>query len=584
MVLSEFERQRQENIQRNKQLLQQLSLDAISSSIAREASPSTTKTKKTTKPASSKKRKTETRVKKESSAEPTRRSRRLAGIKTESENPEEYARIRDEEEAKERKKREIERLKRTKLFGEFKLMDLVTDKKSGELVNEEKVIGSVSSNGVKKEVEDEDMDNAKRTLELIQSLGDKFSAGDFYEVIRNSEKSANVSLESKRKEFDSLHIYEKHDPLDIKISHSRITAIHMHPSQDNRLILAGDTMGNVGLWAVDSTTNEEEPEPAITILHPHGRNISKIITPTYAPSKIYTASYDGSVRSLDLHKLESTELAYLNDPYESSSNYFLGVSDINQCMEGNPNVIYMTTLEGHFYQYDTREPFVGIKRKDLLRLHDKKIGGFTINPTMSTQIATASLDRSLRIWDLRNIGKSSWSEYEHQKSPHMYGSYSSRLSVSCVDWNRENRLVCNGYDDNICLFDYSGGEDTGLSVITEWGSDYVPHQSRKRKAAGGEEQDLIPDNLKPFNKIRHNCQTGRWVSILKSKWQQDPQDGMQKFVIANMNRGLDIYDQQGNILAHLNEKVGAVPAVATMHPTQNWVVGGSASGKVYFFK
>ncbi|EGW30121.1 uncharacterized protein SPAPADRAFT_144487 [Spathaspora passalidarum NRRL Y-27907] len=498
MALSEFERKRQENIQRNKQLLEQLELDTISASL-----PTRTPTPPT------KKRKTATSHKpvKKEVVEPTRRSRRIAGIQTELENPEEYARIQEEQEEKERQKKEIEKLKRTKLF--------------------------VEDNG-----------QSERVLHLIQSLGDKFSAGDFYEFIRSNE--SDKSLEEKRKKFDKLHIYKKHDPLDIKMSHGRITAMHFHPATKDRLILGGDTFGNVGIWCVDDTN----PIPAITILHPHGRNISKILTPAHSPSKIYSASYDGSVRELDLHKLSTNEVAYLNDPYEKA-DYPLGVSDINHCID-DPHILYMTTLEGHFYKHDTRTPFKSTSKKGLLRLHDKKIGGFAINPNASYQIATASLDRTLRIWDLRNIGKSTWSEFDQQNSPHAYGSYGSRLSVSCVDWNSDNHLVCNGYDDNILKKD--------------------------------EEEAAIPENLTPFTKIRHNCQTGRWVSILKSRWQPTPADGIQKFVIANMNRGLDIYDQQGQMLARLNESVGAVPAVSTFHPSQNWVVGGSASGKVYLFE
>ena len=125
-----------------------------------------------------------------------------------------------------------------------------------------------------------------------------------------------------------------------------------------------------------------------------------------------------------------------------------------------------------------------------------------------------------------------------------------------------------------------------MPAVTEWESDFQPNvakKSRKRKT-DEDEESLIPDNLKAFNKIKHNCQTGRWVSILKSKWQVAPEDGVQKFVIANMNRALDIYDQKGQIIAHLTDSVGAVPAVCGFHPTKNWVVGGSASGKVYLFE
>ncbi|KAK6458444.1 WD40-repeat-containing domain protein [Scheffersomyces xylosifermentans] len=590
--ISEFERQRQENIQRNKDLLKQLNLDSISQSISKEISKPNQ---------AAKRRKTATRsapVKKEV-VEPSRRSRRIAGIKTELENPEEYNRLREEEEEKERKKKELERLKRTRLFGDFNLIDLVTDRKSGNLKFEGKVIkaenGISTSNGrskrVKKEEPEEaslddnnaevDVEEENRVLERLKVLGDKFSAGDFYDVIRQAPiEYDDKILERTRKSFDKLKIYEKFDPLDIKISHNRITSINFHPSTTDRVVVAGDTTGNVGIWAVDSA--EESGDPTISILRPHGKAISRILTPTKSPTKIYTASYDGSVRELDLNKLASSELIYINDPYDKDA---LGVSDINLTGE-DQNLLYATTLSGVFFKHDLRTKFKAPKEGDLWRLHDKKIGSFSINPNNSYQIATASLDRTLRIWDLRNVSKDNaeWSEFEQQISPHLYGSYSSRLSVSSVDWNSENRLVCNGYDDTINIFDLSG-TDGELPPVTEWNETFQPNVSKKsrRKKTEDDEESLVPDNIKPFNKIRHNCQTGRWVSILKSKWQVTPNDGVQKFVIANMNRGLDVYDQKGSIIAHLTESVGAVPAVCQLHPTQNWVVGGSASGKVYLF-
>ncbi|ABN67280.2 conerved hypothetical protein with WD repeats [Scheffersomyces stipitis CBS 6054] len=511
--ISEFERQRQENIQRNKELLKSLNLDSLSQSIKREL-PRASETKK---------RKTTPRTKavKKEDVEPSRRSRRIAGIKSELENPEEY-----------------------------------NHKKSGSLKFEDKVIKSDSTEPEVKQEEkeelSEDIKNDNKVLHRLQALGDKFSAGDFFDIIqKNPIQYDDKVLQSTRDEFDKLKIYEKHNPLDIKISHTRITAINFHPSTTDRVVAAGDTNGNVGIWAVDS--GEDDSEPTISILRPHGKAISRILTPVAEQNKLYSASYDGSVRVLDLNKLASTEVVYLNDPYEND-DYALGVSDINFCAS-DANLLYMTTLSGSFHKHDIRTPFKPLKSKDILRLHDKKIGSFSINPNNTYQIATASLDRTLRIWDLRNVSKANaeWSEFENQISPHLYGSFSSRLSVSCVDWNSENRLVCNGYDDYINIFDLN-------------------------------EESLIPDNLKAFNKIKHNCQTGRWVSILKSKWQVAPEDGVQKFVIANMNRALDIYDQKGQIIAHLTDSVGAVPAVCGFHPTKNWVVGGSASGKVYLFE
>lgn len=51
-----------------------------------------------------------------------------------------------------------------------------------------------------------------------------------------------------------------------------------------------------------------------------------------------------------------------------------------------------------------------------------------------------------------------------------------------------------------------------------------------------------------------------------------------------MNRFVDVYTASGDQLAQLGSEdssvITAVPAVAVMHRTQNWVVGGTASGKV----
>ena len=93
MALSSLEKKRQENIRRNKELLSKLDLDALSSGISRDieksSSPQPVKKKKVVKPKNETKRR---------EVEPSRRSRRLAVIQSELENPEEAARIREEEE------------------------------------------------------------------------------------------------------------------------------------------------------------------------------------------------------------------------------------------------------------------------------------------------------------------------------------------------------------------------------------------------------------------------------------------------------------------------------------------------------
>lgn len=57
---------------------------------------------------------------------------------------------------------------------------------------------------------------------------------------------------------------------------------------------------------------------------------------------------------------------------------------------------------------------------------------------------------------------------------------------------------------------------------------------------------------------------------------------MQKLVVANMNRAIDVFGENGDQLAQLknDDLVTAVPAAARAHPVRNWVAGGTGSGKI----
>ena len=236
--------------------------------------------------------------------------------------------------------------------------------------------------------------------------------------------------------------------------------------------------------------------------------------------------------------MRSEEILTLKNDYDEA----LGISDFQFSYE-DPNVLFLTTLSGEFASFDVRTKPAEI---NLRRLADKKIGSFSVNPKRPYEIATGSLDRTLKIWDIRKtVAKPEWSQYEDLPSHELVSTYNSRLSVSAVSYSpMDQTLVCNGYDDTIRLF------DVGTS--------------------------LEPD-LQPKQTLKHNCQTGRWTSILKARFKQN----MDVFAIANMKRAIDIYNSAGVQLAHLT--TATVPAVVSWHPTRNWIVGGNSSGKVFLF-
>jgi WD repeat-containing protein 76 len=219
-----------------------------------------------------------------------------------------------------------------------------------------------------------------------------------------------------------------------------------------------------------------------------------------------------------------------------------------------PHVIVFSTLQGDVGRYDMR---TDCSTAEIWSLSDQKIGGFSLHPLQPHLFATASLDRTLKIWDMRKI-KGSGSN----RHPALLGEHESRLSVSHASWSRGGRIATSSYDDTIKIHDFSSSSSSDAS---KW-------------AAG---HDVSETAMKPTHTVKHNNQTGRWVTILKPQWQLRPKDGIDKLAIGNMNRFVDIYGADGEQLAQLEgDGITAVPAVAHFHPSLDWVAGGSASGKL----
>jgi WD repeat-containing protein 76 len=264
----------------------------------------------------------------------------------------------------------------------------------------------------------------------------------------------------------------------------------MHPTNTKPLIFAGDKLGNLGLFDASQTRPEmkqedadedNDPDPVITTLKPHTRTISAMRTHTSTPQTLYTASYDSSIRALDLEKSISTELYA---PAETTDDEPLSGIDM---AANDPNVLYFTTLNGVLGRHDTRTPHSayarlgGAGKDDLFQLSEKKIGGFSLHPLTPHYVATASLDRFMRLWDLRMIKK---------KMPEMVGEHQSKLSVSHAAFNAAGQVATSSYDDSVKIYDFQG--------MDKW------KQGEKIFGEG---------EMKPSTVVRHNCQTGRWVTM-----------------------------------------------------------------------
>ena len=123
-------------------------------------------------------------------------------------------------------------------------------------------------------------------------------------------------------------------------------------------------MGNLGIFDSEQSKagikreleddedelSEDGFEPAITTLKPHSRTISAFQFSLTDHNALYMASYDSSIRRLDLAKGVAIEVYA---PQDSSVDEPLsGV----QLSSQDANMLYFATLEGRFGMHDMRGP------------------------------------------------------------------------------------------------------------------------------------------------------------------------------------------------------------------------------------
>jgi WD40 repeat protein len=263
--------------------------------------------------------------------------------------------------------------------------------------------------------------------------------------------------------------------------------LNFHPTESKAIVFTGDKYGNLGIFdSANSTVTpdpEDEDEPdvnlAITQLKLHTKSITSIQFRADDHTSVYTSSYDSTVRKLDLEKEIAVEVfAPSDDSVDEGISYM-------QLIDSEPHMVYFTTLDGRFGIHDTRLGAKDEKGTQWYTLSEKKIGGFSIHPSQPYLVATASLDRTLKLWDLRKIqGKGD------DRSPLLIGEHVSRLSVSSASFNHLGQVATSSYDDTVKVYDFN--PLVNLAV------------GKKPEKA---------DFMEPKHVIRHNNQTGRWVTM-----------------------------------------------------------------------
>ncbi|NXY76740.1 WDR76 protein, partial [Glareola pratincola] len=86
------------------------------------------------------------------------------------------------------------------------------------------------------------------------------------------------------------------------------------------------------------------------------------------------------------------------------------------------------------------------------------------------------------------------------------------------------------------------------------------------------------------DKLRHNCNTGRWLTRFRAVWDPKQEDC---FVVGSMARPrqIEVFQDTGKLLHSFYnlDCLSSVCSINVVHPTRNILVGGNSSGRLHVF-
>ncbi|KAJ9095093.1 hypothetical protein QFC20_006743 [Naganishia adeliensis] len=593
-----YEQERQRIIAENAALLAQLGLDhfaasSLAPSGSRGATPgdrsAATKRKSTSTRSASKRSKLSGNAETTEDGAPaassmsTRRSTRLMGLKADSE--EGLAHLAEQAERAKKEQEELRFAERRVRKPVMSVEELVAEEEwngDNDRTGEEltSLLASVASRP-----------HPKRVSTLKDSDPDPYPTKD-------KAKEADMALWDLYKASTFLRTG--------KPNTERVYSLTIHPDPERVLVFSGDKRGIVGVWDANARDEPEEETPngnghvkqeakddaeddkagivrdwrsgsgKVWRMQVHQRSaISCLKMDPTRGDTLFTSAYDCSIRTVSLATGLSTSIYALPDP-DALINHF----DISP----SGQEIWAVDSLGGLSHVDMREDAKKwVRRRWVIsgQNTNTKIGGVGINP---------SNDRTMRIWDTRHLDSipsepfptltapsdhdrslypdtmSEWNEHVYpamQKKKHaglLRTESPHDKSCSAAFWDPSGRRVLTTcYDDRIRVFNATPGQF---------------------KVDAPLEQPWVPQL-----KIRHNCQTGRYVTIFKAQWCQNPELAPH-FTIGNMKKRVTVYSGlTGAMLADFGHaSLTAVPAVTATHPNiPGVVVGANASGKCHMW-
>ncbi|MCJ1296984.1 hypothetical protein MMC34_008553 [Xylographa carneopallida] len=338
-----------------------------------------------------------------------------------------------------------------------------------------------------------------------------------------------------------------------KLVRKRCTTLAFHPSSNSArsILVAGDKTGEMGVLCYGEVGRmREEGKNVQCAFSVHEGGINSFCFSSLH-EYCYSASNDGTLRQLSFDYQQYLE-AFVNEDEMS----LLTVTSSAQ----HPNSLFACDRKGDLIVLDTSSS--SLTQTSRTSLSHLKVNCVTVHPG-GHLLASCGNDRTVRLWDLRHLRDDTpLHTFEH------------------------------GYSVNSVYFSPSG--DRLLSTCID---DYVRVWN-----VAGEDVQAWPD----VTRIRHNNQTGRWVTLFKAKWTMTDD----AFLIGNMSRQVDLYAWDGTASggggggakgkgkgasveavsvpapehhAMTSSELTAIPSAVAIHPTNEYFVGATASSYAYLW-
>ncbi|THH08660.1 hypothetical protein EW146_g8923 [Bondarzewia mesenterica] len=519
MPKTAYELEREANIARNRALLEQLELKEAVAELGMPAKHKASPQPKTrAKPVQPGKRKRNRELVQEP---PRRQSSRLRGWSIDPNESPEKRRKREQEAEVRRKKEEEERL--------------AAEERAREARKPRHQDLDLTSLAASEEYEAGELSGLTTLLQSASSSSLPRGVAKQDTFVFEDDKTEAREMVALRKRVQGLTIVAR-----AKVTQDRIYSAAYHPEPTKDLIFFGDKHGQLGIWdprahaeevmdeddaVVDSATKESGKNWRLQAHWPatSQSSISCIKFDPIDSHSVYTSAYDCTIRSLSFTSGISREVFSTEDVL---------ITSIDLPPAGHE--MWISDAGGGVTHLDLRQDK---SKARWYQLADQKIG------CVSHGALDFDSGRVAKFLSSKNGKSTLRADWPHGKS------------VSSAYWDPRGRtVVSTSYDDTLRLWDIN------------------PSNFAK---------DAAFPKLQPSSRIRHNCQTGKWLTILKAQWSPNP-DVYPHFTIGNMNHSVDIYSCKGDVLAKLHNPalISAVQAVTCSHPSVvERVASGNASGR-----